>query len=173
MKVARILLALVVVAMVASSLSAQDKGKEKGKGPRGWGSPVDRVLNMKDLNLTDDQKAKLEDLKKEYASKIKDPGQVMQGLLTEDQKKARDDAMKAAKDAGKSGRELFEAGRNAVKLTDDQKAKMKEAFGPREELHQKIQAVLTADQKEKMKKAFENFTGRGKRHEGEKNSDAK
>ena len=47
-------------------------------------------------------------------------------VLTADQKKARDDAVKAAKDAGKKGPEVLRAARAAVKLTDDQKAKMKE-----------------------------------------------
>ena len=104
---------------------------------------------LKELNLTDQQKAKLKELRKEYEPKFKNAAD---SVLTADQKKARDDAVKAAKDAGKKGEEVFKAARAAVKLTDDQKAKMKEALkSVGKELHERIQAILTPEQREQLK----------------------
>ena len=99
---------------------------------------IDRVERVKDLNLTDDQKAKLAELKKEYAPKLKAAHRQFDNVLTADQKKARDDAIKAARDAGKSRREVFQAGTAAVKLTDAQKAKMAEGRKAMEALNKEI-----------------------------------
>ena len=77
------------------------------------------------------------------------------GIFTADQKKARDEAAKAAKDAGKSRKEVMEAGRAAMKLTDDQKAKLaddrKESAALAKEVREKAMSILTADQKEQVK----------------------
>ncbi len=70
MRVFKMLLPLVVLALVAATLQAQDnKEKKSRRGPRAFGGTqmIDRILAAKDLNLTDDQKTKLQDLKKEYA----------------------------------------------------------------------------------------------------------
>ena len=83
---------------------------------------------FKNLNLTDQQKAKLADLRKEYEPKFKANHEKMESILTPQQKKARDEAVKAAFAAGKKGKEMFDAIGAAMKLTDDQKAKMAEAW---------------------------------------------
>ncbi len=104
---------------------------------------------LKGLNLTDDQKAKVKDLRKEYGPKFK---AAADGILTADQKKARDDAVQAAKAEGKKGPEVWKAVRQAVKLTDEQKAKFKEVMKPlHKELHEKILALLTTEQKDQLK----------------------
>jgi len=114
--------------------------KHHGHGP--WGM-------LKGLNLSDEQKAKVKELRKEYQPRFKEAAG---SVLTTEQKKARDDAVKAAKDAGKKGREVFLAARSAVKLTDEQKAKMKEAITPvRKEFREKIKAILTPEQQEQLK----------------------
>ena len=98
-------------------------------------------------------------MKKEYEPKFKAAAEGMKDILTADQKKAREDAMKAARDAGKKGRDVFEAAKDAVKLTDDQKAKLKASSEQMQkvgkEIHEKIDSILTADQKEILKKARE------------------
>jgi Spy/CpxP family protein refolding chaperone len=146
MRVVSIVLALVVSLVFVGTLSAADqmcpttKPAYRGHGP--WGM-------LKGLNLTDEQKAKVKELWKEYQPKFKE---ATGSVLTADQKKARDNAIKAAKDAGKKGPEVFKAVRAAVKLTDEQKAKMKEAIKPlRKELHEKIKGILTPEQQEQLK----------------------
>ena len=94
---------------------------------------------LKGLNLTDDQKAKVDTLKTEYRAKFKAAADT---VLTADQQKARDDAVKAAKAEGKKGPEVWKAAIQAVKPTDDQKAKFKEVMRPlHKELHEKVLAI--------------------------------
>jgi Spy/CpxP family protein refolding chaperone len=104
---------------------------------------------LKGLNLTDDQKAKVKELRKEYGPKFK---AAADSVLTADQKEAREDAVKAAKAEGKKGPEVGKAAMEAVKLTDDQKAKMKEVMKPlHKEVHEKLMAILTPEQQEQLK----------------------
>ena len=146
MRVVSVVLALAVSLVFIGTLSAADqKGpttKAEHQGNGSWGM-------FKGLNLTDAQKAKVEGLRKGYEPKFK---AVADSVLTADQKKARDAAVKAAKDAGKKGPEVFKAVRDAVKLTDAQKTKMKEAMKPlAKEFHEKMKAILTPAQQEQLK----------------------
>jgi Spy/CpxP family protein refolding chaperone len=108
---------------------------------------------LKGLNLTDDQKAKVKALRKEYGPKFH---AAADSILTDEQKTARADAIKAAKAEGKKGPELRKAAMQAVKLTDDQKAKMKEAVKPlNKEVKDKLMAILTQEQKDQLKQKCE------------------
>jgi Spy/CpxP family protein refolding chaperone len=157
------MLALVVsLAVVGNLWAAEEKSHKDGKHQR---PGMDRMevlpeQMLKGLNLTDDQKTKVEALKKEYGPKVKDAWQKTESVLTEDQKKARGEAMKAAKAAGKKGPEAFKDVQAAVKLTDEQKAKMdearKSAQAVRKEVREKFMAMLTPEQKEQLKKDREN-----------------
>ena len=122
------------------------------------------------MNLTDDEKAKVADLKKEYAPKIKEANAKVNDVLTADQKKARDDAVKAARDAGKSRQEIRDAGIAAMKLTDDQKAKRADARKAiqalNKEITDKVTALLTPEQQDVLKKALASRGGRGNRGNG-------
>jgi Spy/CpxP family protein refolding chaperone len=156
LKVVGTVLVFAATVAVAANLSAQEKRKHR-EGPRGQGGfeHIERML--KPLNLTDEQKTKVGELKKEYEPKFKEMRDKREAALTAEQKKARDDAMKAAKDAGKQGPEVFRAGFQAVKLTDEQKDKMKklgqEARALLEEVMGKVTPILTAEQKEQLEKA--------------------
>ena len=102
---------------------------------------------VKGLNLTDQQKTQYEALKKEYAPKVKEATQTLENVLTPEQKKARQEAVKAAKAAGKSRKEVWKEAQAAVKLTDQQKAKLAEARKAgealRKEIRGKVMAILT------------------------------
>ena len=119
-----------------------------------WARHVAYIL--KNLDLTDAQKAKVEELKKEYGPKFKETLKKFGDILTEEQKKARAEAVKSAAAAGKHGKEVWEAVRAAVKLTDEQKAKLaevrKQLHSLREEAKAKFVPLLTAEQKEKLEK---------------------
>ena len=104
---------------------------------------------LKGLNLTDEQKAKVKELRKEYEPKFREAAD---SVLTADQKKARNDAVKAAKDAGKKGPEVLKAAKAAVNLTDEQRAKVQEATKSLgKDLREKIKAILTPEQQEQWK----------------------
>jgi hypothetical protein len=68
------------------------------------------------LDLTDDEVAKIREIHKDFRPKIEKALRELQGLLTDDQKKARQEALRA----GKRRREVLEA----LKLTDEQKQKV-------------------------------------------------
>ena len=167
LKAVTTVLALVVSLAMVGNLPAQDGGRRQGRHDgrhahqftpgRGGFEGIERML--KSLNLTDEQKAKLAELKKEYAPKFKEAAGKLEGILTAEQKKARDEAVKTAKEAGKKPGEVWRAGMEAVKLTDDQKAKLKDARTAmqdlRKEVHEKVMGLLTPEQKEELKKARE------------------
>jgi Spy/CpxP family protein refolding chaperone len=155
--------ALVVSLVLVDSLLAQQGGR--GAGRRGGFSPIDRVERVKGLNLTDDQKSKLADLKKVYDPQLKELAAKLDGVLTADQKKARDEAMKAAREAHKRGPEVRDSIQAAMKLTDAQKtelAKDRKAIGALDkEISGKITALLTAEQQDVLKKARADHAGHG------------
>ena len=141
---------------------APKAGRKHHGGPEhrgmGWGRHV-----LEGLDLTDDQKTRLKELRKEYGSKMKEAWPKMEGLLTEEQKKARAGAIEAAKAAGKEGKEVWKDVKEAVKLTDDQKTKMaeaREAAAPlRKELREKVLAILTPEQQAQLKEKRQHGKG--------------
>ena len=168
MRVVNTVLALAVSLMIVGNLSAaEEKTRPESKHPRhpGMERPMMERWDMfpedmlKGLNLTDDQKAKLGELKKEYGPKFKEEATKRESLLTDEQKKAREEAVKAAKAAGEKTRDSWKDVKNAVKLTDEQKTKMAELRKETEVLHkevrEKITALLTPEQKAQLKEKRE------------------
>jgi len=155
MRTARVALTLAVALLITSSLSAAEK-KARVKAPPKCPAAdrVDRMLAG--LTLTDDQKAKLGEITKECGPKMVELQKKIDSILTDDQKKARAEAMKTAKAEGKTGKEAANAVDAALKMTDDQKAKMAEARKEMSVLDKglrgKVMEVLTAEQKEELKK---------------------
>jgi Spy/CpxP family protein refolding chaperone len=175
MRVFSTVLALAVSLMTAGNLLAADektapKDRSSHHPMMGQGDLFPGEM-LKGLNLTDDQKAKLAELKKEYGPKIKEGWEKADGVLTADQKTARREAMKVARAAGKPRSEAWKEARTAMKLTDDQKAKMeqaqKDAQALHKEVHEKVMALLTPDQKEQLQKEYKEMKHRrGHRAEG-------
>jgi Spy/CpxP family protein refolding chaperone len=105
-----------------------------------------RIAHLSDLDLTDAETAQIGEIREEYRPKIEKVMKELTGLLTDEQKKAREDGLKA----GKSRREI----RESLNLNDEQKAKM-EGIGKelatvvKDEL-EKIKSMLTAEQQEKL-----------------------
>jgi Spy/CpxP family protein refolding chaperone len=124
----------------------------KGKAQPACARPL---AFLKGLNLSADQKAQIDALKKQYQPKLNE-GKLLESILTPEQKKARREAAQAAKAAGKSRKEIQQAAAAAVTLTPEQKAKLAEAkkqLGPiYRELREKIIDVLTPEQQEQVKK---------------------
>ena len=107
---------------------------------------AERIAHVEELDLTDDEVAKFAEIRKECRPKIEKAMEGLNGLLTDDQKKAREEGLKA----GKKRREILAS----LNLTDEQKAKVEAACKEvrallREEL-EKMRGVLTESQKEKL-----------------------
>jgi Spy/CpxP family protein refolding chaperone len=105
------------------------------------------LAHLKDLDLTDDEMTKIGEIRSEFHPKFEKAAKTLEGLLSEGQKKAREEAVKA----GKSRKEILES----WKLTDDQKQKVaavaKELGSLVNGECEKIRDVLTASQKEQLK----------------------
>ncbi len=127
-------------------------GHKPAPGKQG-GTTTARVGN---LNLTPEQQTKFADLRKEYDPKFKSAADKIESIPTVDQKKARDEAAKTAQAAGKHGKEVWDAIQAAMKLTDEQKAKMSDAqkgMGALfKEFGEKFRAFLTPEQQKKLPK---------------------
>jgi Spy/CpxP family protein refolding chaperone len=107
---------------------------------------AEQVAHLKELDLTDAETEKVGEIRKEFRPKIVKALEGLTGLLSDEQKKARQEAF----EAGKSRKEMLEA----LKLTDEQKEKMttvcKEVGTLVREEMEKIRDVLSAEQKEKL-----------------------
>jgi Spy/CpxP family protein refolding chaperone len=104
------------------------------------------LTNLKELDLTDAEMAKIGDIRKEFRPKVVKAMEGLNGILSDAQKKSREEALSA----GKNRKEVLEA----LKLTDQQKDKVqnvgKEVGGLLREEMERIGEVLSAEQKEKL-----------------------
>ena len=135
---------LLTVAFVAPAVAADKKKK----------TPV-AVKVPKSIELSADQKAKVDALNKEFGPKLAECKKKANSIITKDQKKARSEAFKKAKADGKKGKELRAAVIAAVAITADQKAQQaecKKAMGAlNKEIKTQFVALLTDEQKAKIK----------------------
>ena len=109
----------------------------------------------KGIELTADQKTKLDVLNKEFGPKLAECRKKAASIITADQKKARAAATKKAKADGKKGKELRTAANAAFAITADQKtqqAECKKAMGAlQKQIRTQFAALLTDEQKAKIK----------------------
>jgi Spy/CpxP family protein refolding chaperone len=119
--------------------------KEERKEQRAEGL-ASRIAHLKDLDLTDSEKAQIAEIRNEFRPKIVKAMEGFRGILNADQTKAREEAL----NAGKKRREILES----LNLTAEQKEKAesvcKEVTGFVREEVEKIRDVLTAEQREKL-----------------------
>jgi Spy/CpxP family protein refolding chaperone len=105
-----------------------------------------QLAHVEELDLTDGEMTQIEDIRKEYRPKIEKAMEGMRGILTDDQRKARETALRA----GKTRREVLES----LNLTGAQKEKVeavcKEVGSLVREEMEKIRDVLTAEQQAKL-----------------------
>ena len=145
-KIITILTACVLTVSFAAPAVAADKKKKK--------APT-AVKVPKSIELTADQKTKLDALNKEFGPKLAECKAKANSIITADQKKAKAEAMKKAKADGKKGKELRDAVNAAVAITADQKAQQAECKKATSALQKQIRtqfaALLTDEQKAKIK----------------------
>lgn len=151
------LLSLSLAAFLLSPVMAEDAKPKKARPNARKEQPA--VQLPKDITLTDEQKTKVAELEKEYAPKMKELREKLDKVMTEEQKKARQDVMKEAREKGKEGRkgkELQQAIKDAMKLTEEQQKSYDEAdkkvTALRLEILEKVKPLLTDEQKAKLPK---------------------
>jgi hypothetical protein len=144
-----IVLPLIGLFLLAPGLRAADDAKAQAK-------PSDKAFTFpKQIQLTDEQKAKLEDLKKEYGPKLDEIDTRLAPIMTPERQKAAAEARKKATDDGKKGKEVQEAVLAALNLSAEDQAKYTEATKDRAKLMKEVNAkkmdLLTDDQKAQLK----------------------
>jgi len=176
-KICRVLVPALVLA-VAIPVMAQEKekrGARKKPGTRGRQAQVLPKQLLEGLELTAEQKAKLEAIVAEMKEAVSETRKTMDDLLTEDQKAARREAMKAAREAGKKPQEAQKAVAEALQLTEDQQEKMAKVKEKMTELQKKIRdrvmEVLTPEQRKTVEEKMKARRGPGKKA-GEKRAGA-
>jgi Spy/CpxP family protein refolding chaperone len=135
-----------VRAVLTSEQKAKLEAAKEEAQERRAHSLSERIAHLEGLDLTDGEMGKIGEIRKEYGPRTEKALKELQGLLTDEQKKAREEALKA----GKKRREVLEA----MKLTDEQKEKVqavgKEVAAVVKDEMEKIRDVLSAEQKEKL-----------------------
>jgi len=143
---------LALAVLIASPVWAAKEDKKKDKANKA----VAKVFELPTIiTLSAEQMTKLAEVKKEYEPKLVELNKKQASILTDEQKKARQEAMKATKAAGKKGKEAKADVDAAVKLTDDQKKQQEEVAKESKELTGKIRdsiaSFLTEEQKTHLK----------------------
>jgi len=146
----RTTLAALLVTGLAMPGLAQQKGKKKGlQGPAAQVFAVPA-----NIELTEEQKTKLEELKKSHGDKAAEIGKKLNDLLTAEQKAARKAAQEKAKADGTKGKEMREAIAAAVNLTPEQKEQQAKLQKELQTLKTEVMSkVLTEEQLAKLKGA--------------------
>ncbi len=148
MKTFRGLLTLAVAAALTTGALADDAKKDKKQRGQRRAAAGQAFRLPKGIELSEDQKGQVAELRKEYGKKIQEVTKKIG--MTPDQRKAMVEARKAAMADGKKGPAAMEASLAAANLSDDQKA----AWGERQELmkeiREKLHGLLTAEQKAKL-----------------------
>jgi Spy/CpxP family protein refolding chaperone len=173
MKTVRSVMAVVACLAVVGVLAAAEGQRPGGRRGPGAGGPgrgdaTARIDYMvRGLDLTDAQKTKIEDIKKEFGPKLKAAQEKSESILTDEQKKKQTEVFQKARESREGFQNIRETLEKELKLTDAQKKQRDEARKASEELNKalmdKVTDVLTPEQKEKLQKAREQRGTRGTR----------
>jgi len=143
-----LLYAGLIVGLSINAGADEKKQKAAKKAP----TPTARFLNG--IELTAEQKEKVAALDKELAPESQKITKMRAEILTETQKSAERDAQKAARTAGKTPAETKKSVDEALKLTDEQKEKMKSVQQAQQAFTAKaiegLKKILTSEQAAKL-----------------------
>jgi hypothetical protein len=138
---------------LTASLFAEDQVKAKKKKAAKPAVPAAFKL-PKDVTLTAEQQAKLDELKTQYSGKLADAQKKVADVYTDEQRAAQKTARQDAMAAGKKGKELKAAVTAAVQLTDEQQQKLtiaeKDLKQLSKEVRKQLVGLLTDEQKQQL-----------------------
>ncbi|MGZ0174529.1 MAG: alpha/beta hydrolase fold domain-containing protein [Planctomycetales bacterium] len=144
-------IALLLSVALGNVVSAQDNNQQNEQRQRP--APFQQFFRLRGIEFSKDQKAKVEEIRKEFVPKLIENQGKWDGVITEEQQKARRDAFQKARDAGKRGRELQELVTAAIKFTNEQKKQRVTIQEERNKLlgqiRKKLAAMLTDEQRAK------------------------
>lgn len=140
---------LCVVLAVALTSPAMGQKTEKAKTPKARQAASPLVKAVQELELTDEQKAKVDAASKEYTESM---AALRKQGLTPQLTKKRTDAVKAARESGKKGVNLANEVLATLDISDEQKALLKQASEAQSKLQKNLAAALTSEQIGKMPK---------------------
>lgn len=113
---------------------------------------------LKPLDFTSEQDESLQKLHEKHGPKMKEAFEKLKEILTEEQQAAAEKAMKEAKEAKLTDRRAIVAVEAAIAATAEQKEKMdavgKDLLAFQREVMKKTMAILTDEQKAKVKEAM-------------------
>lgn len=142
-----------MVALLSMTAMMAQNDKKEGKAPKQPTAEEMVERMVKELNLTDDQKAKVLALNKEYKDVMRGPG------MGRGPRGHRTDAETGA----------TQQRPERPQLTDEQKAEMKKNMEKRKEYDAKLKNILTEDQYKKLQKKRHHHGGH---HGGPRPGDA-
>jgi acetyl esterase/lipase len=135
-------IALLLSVALVNVVSAQNNNQQNEQRQRP--APFQQFFRLRGIEFSKDQQAKVEEIRKEFVTKLTENQGKWDGVITEEQQKARRDAFQKARDAGKRGRELQELVNAAIKFTDEQKKQRVTIQEERNKLLGQIRTKLTA-----------------------------
>lgn len=171
------LLAVALILTASMNLQAQEEKKKQKKG----NIPTEATIleqtfkSIQKAEITAEQETAIKGLVKELAPKILEAQAKSGAVLTNDQKKVRNEALKKAREEGLKGKAIQEAVSAALNLSEEDAKKFKEAQAAVEqlnkELKEKVMALLTEEQRSKLgAKPKANGEGKGKNKKEKENA---
>ncbi|MBL8829495.1 MAG: hypothetical protein JNM18_21130 [Planctomycetaceae bacterium] len=155
----RLAIACLVISFLITGLAqGQERTREgnpRGERPAGERQPAPRSEFPEEIKLTDEQQAKLGELRATFGAKFAALAKERDAILTDEQLKARGEVEQKIRAGGVSRQEIAELFANAVKLTPDQKTKTEAveqaANKLRQEAEQAKLALLTSEQQSQLR----------------------
>ena len=134
-----------LMGLVAVGFAQQEKKKKKGNDPT-----AKLRTKVQESDLGADLKEKIVKVIDEHAGKLKELQGKVDATLTDEQRRAKNQAEKAAREGGTKGKGIQDAGLAAMKLSDEQKKKYDEANAAladaRAELNKAVAALVSDEQ---------------------------
>jgi acetyl esterase/lipase len=145
-------LSVVLTLVITSTGLSQDRRRPQQPQQNSF----QQVFTLRGVEFTEDQQAQVEELRKKYTPQIAEIVRKHNSILSDEQRRARQEAFRAARQAGKPPRELKETVDAAVKMTDEQKETLAKLQKERADLFAKIQkelkALLTGEQQRQLRR---------------------
>ena len=127
--------------MAATPLFAQE-AKKRDRNRQQQRRAFQQVFTLRGVTISEDQQIKVEDIRKKHVPMLVELQRKLNGVYSNDQRRARQDAFRTARDAGKNAQAVRKAAAAAAKLTDDQKKQITTIQKERSDLQAKIQSEL-------------------------------
>ncbi|MEM9588217.1 MAG: Spy/CpxP family protein refolding chaperone [Planctomycetota bacterium] len=163
--------ALLIAAMVLPVTAADEAKKKKRKGKQAQTPATQLMKQLKEVSLTDEQKAKMTELGKKAATEMKavrDEAGITPQLI-----KKRTEVAKTMKDSDLKGKARAKAINEKAEFTEAQSKAMQKVTEIRTTFQRAVVAMLTPEQKENLPAGLKRFarTGKGK-GKGKKKAEA-